>query len=244
MKNVLITGASGGIGQAVARAFADKNEYRLCLHANKNADAVKKLADEFRSSGADAGCFVADLTKPGEVEKMFSDISAFCGGADILVNNAGVSLIMPFDDVTEKEWDRVFSVNVKAQFLCAKYAAKHMISRKWGRIINIGSMWGSVGASCEVAYSASKAAVNGFTKALSKELALSGITVNCVEPGFIGTKMNASLSEETRRGLIENTPVGRIGTPEDVARAVLFFAADSADFVTGQVLRIDGGLTL
>ena len=244
MKNVLITGASGGIGEAVARAFAQKKIYRICLHANKNPDSVRALAEEFKQNGVDAECFIADLRSLNEIEKMFSEISAFCGGVDVLVNNAGTSLIKPFNDTSDAEWDEIFAVNVKAQFLCAKLGSRQMIAKKRGRIINIGSMWGSAGASCEVAYSASKAAVNGFTKALSKELAISGITVNCVEPGFIDTKMNGSLSEETRRELIKQTPVGRIGTPEDVARAVLFFADDAADFITGQVLTVDGGFAI
>lgn len=243
MKTVLITGASGGIGQAVARAFAGGN-YRLCLHANQNVQAAEELAAELRNQGTDAAVFTADLSEPSEIQRMFREIEGFAKGVDILVNNAGSSLILPVSDTSVKQWDDLFALNARAPFLCAKEASAHMIRRQWGRIVNISSMWGVCGASCEVAYSASKAAVIGFTKALAKELAPSHITVNCIAPGVIDTPMNAVLTEADRTALVEQTPVGRIGTPQDVGRAVLFFAADEADFLTGQTLICDGGFIL
>ncbi len=243
MKTVFITGASGGIGQAIAMAFAGK-DYRLCLHGNRNREAVETLAASLRKSGTDALAFIADLSKPEDVEAVFADVARVSGGVDILVNNAGVALIDTVSNTTAKQWDDLFSVNTRAAFLCAKEAQKHMIAEGFGRIINISSMWGVCGASCEVAYSASKAAVIGFTKALAKELAPSCITVNCVAPGVIDTPMNCGLSDSDRQALIDMTPVGRMGRPEDVARAVAFFADDKADFITGQTLICDGGFIL
>lgn len=243
MKTVLITGVSGGIGQAVARAFAGGN-YRLCLHACHNTRTAEDLAAQLRKEGTDAAVFTADLSEPSEIQRMFREIEGFAKGVDILVNNAGSSLILPVSDTSVKQWDDLFALNARAPFLCAKEASAHMIRRQWGRIVNISSMWGVCGASCEVAYSASKAAVIGFTKALAKELAPSHITVNCIAPGVIDTPMNAGLTETDREALVDATPVGRIGRPEDVARAVLFFAADEADFLTGQTLICDGGFIL
>lgn len=243
MKTVLVTGASGGIGAEIARCFAG-GDYRLCLHANRNRQAAEELAAQLREEGTDAAAFVADLSDPSELKRMFCEIEGFAKGVDILVNNAGSSLILPVSDTTVEQWDDLLALNARAQFLCAKAASRHMIRRQWGRIINISSMWGVRGASCEVAYSAAKAAVIGFTKALAKELAPSRITVNCVAPGVIDTSMNACLSDADRRSLVEATPVGRMGRPADVARAVLFFAADEADFLTGQTLVCDGGFIL
>ena len=243
MKTVLITGASGGIGSGIARAFADGN-HRLCLHANKNSSASSALADELKKQGTDAAVFTADLANEDDIARMFREIKAFAGDIDILVNNAGASLIKPLNDTSAEEWDALFAVNTRAAFLCAREASRGMIAKQNGRIINISSMWGVCGASCEVAYSASKAALIGFTKALAKELALSHITVNCVCPGVIDTPMNACLTGEDKQALIDETPLGRLGTPADIARAVRFFASDNADFVTGQVLTVDGGFIL
>jgi len=241
MKTVLITGASGGIGQAVARAFAGGN-YRLCLHTHRNKAAAESLAEELKKQGTDAAVFVADLTSEAEVLRLFCEISSFSPAVDVLVNNAGTSLIKPISDTSAAEWDALFSVNTRASFLCAREASRGMVRKQGGSIINISSMWGVCGASCETAYSASKAALIGFTKALAKELAPSFITVNAVCPGVTDTPMNAFLSASEREALIASTPLGRIGSPADVAQAVRYLA--EADFVTGQILTVDGGFIL
>lgn len=243
MKTVLITGGSGGIGRETALTFG-KAGYRVCIHYNKNAEIAEETAGQLRDMGIDAKTFYADLTVPSHIDGMFSEIEKFCGGTDVLINNAGKALIKQINYTSAEEWDELFAINTRAQFLCIKAALKHMLKKKQGRIINIGSMWGETGASCEAAYSASKAAVTGLTKALAKELAPSGITVNCIAPGIIDTAMNASLSKEDMASLIGATPAGRIGTPCDIARTALFLAAEESDFITGQVLTCDGGFTL
>ena len=164
--------------------------------------------------------------------------------SDLLVNNAGIAQQKLFTDVTEEEWDRIFAVNVKGLYTCCRAVVPHMVRRHAGSIINVSSIWGEVGASCEVPYSASKAAVIGFTKALAKELGPSGIRVNCVSPGVIATEMNAALDPETLDALREETPLGTIGTPEDAARAILWLAGEDSAFVTGQVLGVNGGFVI
>lgn len=243
MKTVLITGGSGGIGERIALEFG-KQGYKVCIHCNSSVASAESTAETIRAMGSDAAIFKADIASEAEIKKMFAEIKIFCGGVDVLVNNAGMSMIKLISDTSCEEWDRLFSVNTRSQFLCAKEAIPYMISKKQGRIINVSSMWGVSGASCEVAYSASKAAVIGFTKALAKELAPSNITVNCIAPGLIDTKMNSSLSDEDKQALREETPMGRLGIPEDIARTVLFLADDKADFITGQTINCDGGFTL
>ena len=243
MKNVLITGGAGGIGEGLALAFADSG-YRVCLHYNSSEEKVKAIKDALVKKGCDCETFKANLTREEEIKEMFLSINSFCGGIDILVNNAGVSFIGLLSETSDDKIDEILSVNTRAPSLCTKYGTEKMIHNKWGRIINISSMWGVSGASCETVYSASKAAVIGFTKALAKELAPSGVTVNCIAPGLIDTKMNSSLGDEDRQALIDETPVGRIGTVSDVAYAALFFASDKSDFITGQTLVCDGGFTL
>lgn len=243
MKNVLITGGGGGIGEGLAYAFG-KAGYRVCLHYNKSEEKAAEIKESLVKAGCDCEIFKADLTKDEEIQELFLSINSFCGGIDILINNAGVSYIGLLSDTALEKIDELLSVNTRAPILCCKYGTEKMLRNKWGRVINISSMWGVSGASCETVYSASKAAVIGFTKALAKELAPSGITVNCIAPGFIDTKMNGSLSEADRNALVDETPAGRIGTADDVANAALFFASDRSDFITGQTLTTDGGLTL
>jgi 3-oxoacyl-[acyl-carrier protein] reductase len=166
------------------------------------------------------------------------------GDIDILINNAGISRINLFTDISEQEWDDVFDVNIKGMFLVTRAFLPGMIRRKYGKIINISSMWGVTGGSCEVHYSASKAAVIGFTKALAKEEGPSGINVNCIAPGVIETEMNAQLDDEAKRELCEETPLMRLGKPEEIANAALFLASDAASFITGQVICSDGGITI
>ncbi len=239
----LITGASGDIGQAIARTFAQKGyKVALCFHENK--EAAEALAYEITRGGGLATAFSADLTSEPEVLLLEREVRERMGEPDVLVNNAGVSSQMLFSDVSEEEYDRVMDTNVKSAFLTTRAFLPAMIRNKKGCIINISSMWGQVGASCEVVYSASKAALIGMTKALAKEVGPSGIRVNCIAPGVIDTKMNAMHSEETMNGLAEETPLGRLGTPEDVANVAIFLAGPRASFMTGQVLGVNGGLII
>jgi len=238
-KTVLVTGASRGIGRAIAFLFA-KEGCRVVINYFNSIDKAMELRDELTDMGFIASCAYADVSDGGQVESMIKEI----GDIDILVNNAGIAQQKLFTDISEAEWDRMFNVNVKGMFNCCKNVLPHMIDKKKGKIINISSIWGMAGASCEVHYSASKAAVIGFTKALAKELAPSGIQVNCVAPGVILTDMNSALDKDTIKELENSTPIGRIGTPEDIANAVLFLASEKADFITGQVLSPNGGFVI
>ena len=240
MKTVLVTGGARGIGAACAEAFAARGMNVAVNYLSSRAAAealASRLSGEY---GVRALAVRADVSSAAEVEEMFGKVGAAFGGVDVLINNAGISLIKTADETTEEEWDRLFAVNAKAAHLTVRAALPHMISEKAGSIVNVSSMWGISGASCEAAYSASKAAIIGYTQALAKELGLSGIRVNCVCPGAIDTDMNASLTREVRRSLAESAALGRMGKAEEVAKTVAFLALD-ADFVTGQVLAADGG---
>ncbi len=242
-QTVLITGASRGIGRAAAVAFA-RNGYNVAVNYCKSKEKAAALADELNSYGVMTAAYQADVSDKTEVEEMFRKAEQELGKISALVNNAGIAEQILFSDITEEKWDRMFAVNVKGAYNCTQAVLPSMIHEKYGRIINVSSMWGISGASCEVHYSASKAALIGFTKALAKEVGLSGITVNCVAPGVIGTDMNAAISGEILEELKENTPLNRIGTSEDVAEAILFLASDKASFITGQTLSVDGGFIL
>ena len=238
MKNVLITGGSRGIGKECVYEFS-KNGYRVIFIYNKSEEKSKKIAAE---TGAVA--FKADISDSGEVSRIAELIHDNYGRIDILINNAGISQIKLFNDISENDWDNMFNVNIKGMFLVTKEFVKDMISEKKGKIINISSMWGITGGSCEVHYSASKSAVIGFTKALAKELGPSNINVNCVAPGVIDTDMNSHLSQEDLNELKEETPLCKIGTVSDVAKTVYFLASENADFITGQVINVDGGIVI
>lgn len=238
MANVLITGGSRGIGKACVRAFC-KGGDRVAFLYQRSEEEARALAIE---TGSIPIC--VDISDPVAVDAAVQEAYAQLGSIDVLVNNAGVSQIKLFTDLTNEDWRRVMGVNLDGVFYVSRAVAEIMIRQKEGRIINIGSMWGKTGASCEVHYSASKAGVRGLTMALAKELGPSGITVNCVEPGVIETEMNACLDEETRRALCEETPLCRMGKSEEVAAAVRFFASKEAGFITGQVLGVDGGFAI
>ena len=231
MKTVLVTGGVRGIGKSIALAFQKKG-YRVCVSYSKD----EASADGMRACGFEV--YRADVSKEEEVLSLFEKI----GGVDILVNNAGVALFSQIQDTSFADYKKVFSVNMDGPFLCAREAAKGMISKKSGLIINISSVWGEVGGSCESVYSASKAALIGFTKALAKELGYSGIRVNAVSPGVINTVMNARFSKEDMSLLQEEIPLGRLGEGEDVAKAVLFL--EENDYITGIDLPVNGGFSI
>lgn len=237
-ETVLITGGSRGIGAACVELFA-KNGYNVAFIYQNSDEKAAKIA---KATGALA--VKADVSCLEQVETAFAQVEAALGGVDVLVNNAGISRIAMLCDTTEEDWDRLFAVNAKSAFLCSKRAMGHMVHQKHGAIVNVSSMWGQTGGSCEVAYSASKAAVIGFTRALAKELGPSGIRVNCIAPGVIDTEMNAQLSPEDREALAEETPLCRLGTPMEAARAIFFLASDAASFITGQVLAPNGGIVI
>ena len=231
MKTVLVTGGVRGIGLGIALAFLEKG-YRVCVTYSQDEESANKA----KALGLEV--YRADVSREEDVLSVFSRLKSL----DVLVNNAGVSLVKQIQDVTYEEFQKVMSVNVGGAFLCSRQAAKLMISQRSGLIVNISSVWGEVGASCESVYSASKAALIGFTKALAKELGWSGIRVNSVSPGVIDTKMNAHFSAEDMQALKEEIPMGRIGQGEDVANAVLYLEENT--YVTGIDLPVNGGFSI
>ena len=236
MKTALVTGGSRGIGAAVCRRLAEDG-FRVVVHFNRNREKAEALVRELtEKTGLPHLALPAELAERAQVEELFR----LAGPVDVLVNNAGIAQQKLFTDITEDDWRRMFAVDVDGVFRCCQCALPHMIHEKSGCIINIASIWGEIGASCEVHYSAAKAAVIGLTKALAKELGPSHIRVNCVSPGVIDTEMNAMFDKETMRDLCESTPLGRIGSPEDIAAAVSFLASDAASFITGQTLSVNG----
>ena len=238
MKHILISGGSRGIGAALVKGLA-ADGHRVSFLYRHNEKAAEAVADE---SGALA--IRCDVSDPDAVREAVAAARAEFGPIDALVNNAGVSHIGLSRDLSDTEWLNIVGTNLSGAMYLAREVQGDMIARGAGRILNIGSMWGKVGASCEVAYSASKAGLRGMTMALAKELGPSHVTVNCIEPGLIDTEMNRALDAQTRAALIEETPVCRIGTPEDVLAAVRFFLSDEASFITGQCLGVDGGFAI
>ncbi|PWM47220.1 MAG: 3-oxoacyl-ACP reductase [Clostridiales bacterium] len=236
MKTVLVTGAARGIGRATAEAFS-KAGYNVVINYYKSKTEALSLAKSLKNAVA----IEANICDCGEIEIMFNTARAIFGGIDVLVNNAGIALQKQINDTTTEDYDSVFNTNMRGAFFCTQAALPYMINKKSGAIINISSMWAKTGASCEVIYSASKAALEGFTKALAKELGPSGIRVNSVAPGYIDTDMNKNIPPEIAKSFADETPLSRLGTPVDVAKAVLFLA-DENSFITGQIIGVDGGL--
>lgn len=239
-KIALVTGASRGIGAAAALALAQQG-LDIAVHYHQNRQGAEQTAERCRALGVRAELFTCNVADSAAVDQMCSEIRSRLGVPLVLVNNAGVDSFGLLTDTTDAEWRRVMGADLDGVFYCCRALIPGMVHEKYGRIVNISSMWGISGASCEAAYSAAKAGVIGLTKALAKELGPSGITVNAMAPGVIHTDMNARHSAETMAALCEETPVGRLGEPEDVAAAVAFLASEAAGFITGQVLGADGG---
>ena len=241
MKQVaLITGSSRGIGRAVAMELAG-NGYAVCVNYLQHREDAESLVAQLRDQGREVIAVQADVADSQAVENMVRQAEHALGPITLLVNNAGISWQGLFQDTDDEIWDRILAVNLTGTRNAARAVLPRMISEKTGCIINISSMWGLRGASCEVAYACSKAAVIALTRSLALEVAPSGIRVNCVAPGCIETDMVRVPGPETREMLVEETPLGRLGTPEDIAHAVAFLASEKASFLTGQVLSADGG---
>lgn len=240
MKTAIITGASRGIGRAEAIQLA-RDGFSVCINCLERMDLAQELSEKLQKECCSAMAFQADVSVKNEVDAMVEAVHARFGPVDVLVNNAGIAEQCQIQDIREELWDRIFAVNVKGVLNTVQAVLPDMLHRKSGCIINTSSIWGMHGASCESVYSSSKHAVIGLTKSMAAELALSGIRVNCVAPGVIDTDMVKVLGDETLRDLADNTPIGRLGKPEDIAAAVSYLASDGASFVTGQVLTCDGG---
>ena len=243
-KTALITGASGGIGAAIAKELA-KSGCDVLLHCNSNEEKALKLKNEITDLyGAKVHIIKADLSVPSDVQRLGREALSLCGRIDILINNAGVAYQELFQLADSERVRRLFEINLMSAMELTKEILPSMINNRYGKIINISSMWGIAGASCEVHYSASKSALIGFTKALAKEVGPSGINVNCIAPGYIDTEMNSCFDGDTVKEIADSTPLMRIGTPEDVASLAGFLASDAASFITGQTVTVDGGLCM
>ncbi len=239
-KTALITGSSRGIGRATALKLAEEG-YNICINYIERGDLADELAAELKSRGHEAIAFQADVADRNQVDAMVSEVTGRFGKVDLLVNNAGVAGQALFQDVTDEMWDRYFSVNLNGARNTIQAVLPGMLHSKSGVIVNVSSIWGLHGASCEVTYSCTKHALIGLTRSLAMELAPSNIRVNCVAPGVINTDMVQVLGKEVLDELADQTPLGRLGTPEDIAEAICFLASDKASFITGQVLVSDGG---
>ncbi len=237
----IVTGGSRGIGAEIARELGAMG-FAVAVNYARSRAAAEAVAEEITAAGGCAAALSGDVSDPEQAERLVRAAAEQLGPVELLVNNAGISHFSLAQDTADADWRRVFAVNTDGVFHMCRAVLPSMIARKAGRIVNIGSMWGQVGAACESAYAASKAAVIGYTKSLAKELGPSGILVNCVCPGLIDTEMNAHLAPEELAAVVEETPVGRMGCPKDVARVVAFLAQD--DFLTGQVLGVNGGLVI
>ena len=242
-KTVIITGASKGIGAAAAILFARKG-WNVVINYNESYESASLLCRSLSSNGFSAMIHKANVANKLEVDLMVKETVYKFGSVDVLINNAGVSYQGLITDTDEIDYDKIIDINLKGVFNCCKAVTPVMVNQKSGKIINISSMWGQVGASCEVAYSAAKAGVIGLTKALAKELAPSGITVNAIAPGLIETNMNSNISVEDLNSFVESIPLGRMGSADEIAEAAFFLSSDSADYITGQVIGINGGFIM
>lgn len=239
-KHVLITGASRGIGKAAALLFAEKG-YHIFLNCSTSIEQLQEVANLIHKiPGASCSLVPGNVSDSKTVKAIYQEIFKECSHLDVLINNAGVAHIGLLHDMTDEEWDRILQTNLSSVFYCCREAIPGMIHQKSGRIINVSSMWGTCGASCEVAYSASKSGVNGLTRALAKELAPSNIQVNAIAFGVIDTEMNSQLDEKEREALAYDIPAGKFATPEEAAQ-MIWQLAESPAYMTGQVIGFDGG---
>lgn len=244
-KTVLITGSSRGIGAQTARKFAE-NGYNVIINYKNSKQEALELLDEIRNKGVESIALKADVSNFQEAQDLVTKSLEEFGHLDVLVNNAGIACQKLFTDISHEEWTHMFNVNIHSMFNCTKPVVENMLKRHSGKIINISSVWGITGGACEVHYSASKAAVIGFTKSLAKELGPSNIQVNCVAPGFIETDMNKNLNlkESEIEDIKKETPCMRLGNVKDVSEAVFFLAGEGANFITGQVIGVNGGILI
>ena len=238
----LVTGGARGIGKAICRSLANDG-FKIAVNYNNSEKEAIALKNEL-SAITEVEIFKCDVSDPSQVREMFSDVSKKLGNINVLINNAGVAEQVLFTDITDEMWQKMISTNLSSAFYCSREALKNMINEKNGVIINIASMWGEVGASMEVHYSTAKAGLIGMTKALAKEVGLSGVRVNAVSPGVVLTDMMNSFSESDKEILKEETPLNTLGTPEDIADAVSFLVSDNAKFITGQILSVNGGFVI
>ncbi len=242
-KTVIVTGGAKGIGAATCSLFAEQG-YNVVINYNSSEKEATLLFNNLKSNGYNVSVFKADISKKDEAEKLVEHTVSTFGGVDILINNAGIAQQKLFTDLTSDDWNSIISVDLTGTYNCCKAVVPYFILKQKGSIVNISSVWGVVGASCEVHYSAAKSGVIGLTKALAKELGPSNIRVNCIAPGVIDTEMNSCHSEEIMNSLCYDTPLCRIGNPIEVAEAICFLASDKASFITGQVLSVDGGFAV
>ncbi len=241
-KTALVTGGAKGIGEAICVQLA-KDGYNIALNYNTSEKEAISLKEKL-SSITDIEIFKADVSDSKQVNSMFDEIEKVFGGVDILVNNAGIAQQVLFTDITDEMWQRMLGVNLTGAFNCCRRALPYMINQKYGSIINVASMWGEVGASMEVHYSAAKAGLIGLTKALAKEVGLSGITVNAVSPGVVLTDMMSQFSEDDKKALADETPMGTLGNTDDIASMVSYLVSEKARFITGQVISVNGGFVI
>lgn len=239
-KTVIITGGAKGIGKAITEVFAEE-KYNVLINYNKSQQSALDIYESLKAKDLNIDKYKADVTDRRQVKAMMQYCLDRFGHIDILINNAGIAQDKLFTEITDDDWDNMIDTNLKSVFCCSQEALKTMISQKSGKIINISSIWGIVGASCEVHYSVSKAGVIGLTKALAKELGPSNIQVNCVAPGVIETDMLCDCTDQTLDDLRESTPLMRLGRAKDIANSVMFLASDNSDFITGQVISPNGG---
>ena len=242
-KTIIITGGSRGIGAAIALELASENT-NIIINYNKNKDKALEILYKTRKKNCNSIIYQADISDYNQAQNLINHAIEQFGKIDILINNAGISKQNLFTDISVEEWHKIFNTNINSMFYCTQNTAKNMIKNNYGKIINISSIWGITGASCEVHYSASKAAVIGFTKALAKELGPSNITVNCVAPGIVNTDMNKFFTPEISQELKYDTPLGRFCEPEEIAKTVKFLCSSDADFITGQVISPNGGFLI
>ncbi len=243
MKTAIVSGASRGIGAETAIKLSKKG-YLVIVNYNNSEKSAQDVCDKINSSDGMAVCFKADVSRPDDIQAMTDFVVKTYGGIDLLVANAGIGKNCLLTDMTDGDISKIIDTNLKGVITLARECAKCMLKRHSGNIITVASMWGEVGAACESVYSATKGGVIAFTKALAKELGTNGIRVNCVSPGLIDTDINSNLSDDDKLALISETPLGRIGTTQDVANAICWLADDESSFITGQILSVNGGMII